>query len=84
MKYQYRRTKEGELLIICVSSSVNGKKCYECLNVYDNIHFDTNKEYLLKETKAERKNQHVTLTGLLIRHNRIAKNAIIVDRLPNL
>lgn len=84
MKYQYRRTKDGELLIICVNTSKDGRKCYECSSVFYSAHFDTDKDYLLKETKAEKKNKHVTLTSFLIRHNRIAEDAIMVDRLPKL
>ena len=80
MKAQYRRTKDGELILVYVNSNADGKKWYECLNIYDATTFETTREYLL-ECKPQNCGNYVELSHILSCR---MSNLEIINRLPKL
>ena len=80
MKAQYRSTKEGELILVYVISNKIGVKRYECYHIYDDAHFEADKEYLLT-CKPQKRGDYVSLTNILAR---VYDNLEIINRLPKL
>ena len=80
MKAQYRKTKDDELILVYVNYNKIGVKRYECYLIYDDAHFEADKEYLLT-CKPQKRGDYVSLTSILAR---VYDNLEIINRLPKL
>ena len=80
MKAQFRIEKEtGSLLLVYINSN-NTKKWFQCYDIYNKEHFDSEKEYILKSTKPAKSGNHTDLISLLKRDYN--NNLEIVNKLP--
>ena len=80
MKAQFRIEKEmGCLLLVYINNNVR-KKSYECYDIYNKEHFDSEKEYILKSTKPAKSGNYIDLISLLKRDYN--NNLEIVNKLP--
>ena len=82
MKAQFRMTKGNELILVYVNSNKNGKKWYECYDVYDGTFFEASKEYLL-ECRPVKSSEYPELITVLKRKYLLDISEII-NRLPKL
>ena len=80
MKAQYRKTKDGELILVYVNSNTDGKKWYECLNIYDAATFESTREYLM-ECKPQNRGNYLEITHML---SYKMPNLEIINKLPRL
>ena len=80
MKAQFRIEKEtGSLLLVYINSN-NRKKWFQCYDIYNKEHFESEKEYLLKSTKPAKSGNYTDLISLLKRDYN--NNLEIVNKLP--
>ena len=80
MKAQFRiEKKTGCLLLVYINNNVR-KKWYQCYDIYNKEHFDSEKEYILKSTKPAKS---VNYTELISIFKRDYDNDLeIVNKLP--
>ena len=84
VKCQYRLVKETKELVIVYVNYTKFKRWYEAYSLYDCMHFDVDKEWLLGKTVPVNPSEYVELTRILIQNGRIEPNSEIVNRLPSL
>ena len=84
--YQYRYIKKtGELIIVYVNYRKNTNiRWYEIYIPYSYEHSEVTKEFLLKETIPIKREEHVELTYILLKNDRIYSNCKFINRLPKL
>lgn len=84
VKCQYRLAKETKELIIVYVNYTKSKRWYEAYSLYDCMHFDADKEWLLEKTVPANPSEYVELTRILVQNGSIEPNSVIVNRLPSL
>ena len=84
VKCQYRLVKETKELIIVYVGYTKFKRWYEAYSLYDYMHFDADKDWLLEKTVPVSPSEYVELTRILIQNGSIEPNSVIVNRLPSL
>ena len=84
--YQYRYIKKtGELILVYVNYRKNTNiRWYEKYIPYSGEHDEVTKEFLLKETIPIKREEHVELTYILLKNDRIYSNCKFINRLPKL
>ena len=84
--YQYRYIKKtGELILVYVNYIKNTNiRWYEIYIPYIGEHDEVTKEFLLKETIPIKREEHVELTYILLKNDRIYSNCKFINRLPKL